>query len=273
MRDETMASLTTTASLLSARGVDAEILDAEAVRRVEPLLSEGVLGGLLIPMHGYVAAVELTRALVAAARRHGAQVLEQGRVGRVSRQGKELKIETDRGSLITSAIVMAAGSWTGTIDLDGSPSRVPVRPVRGQLLQLTWNGPAIRRVTWGERCYLVPWNDGTLLVGATVEEAGFDERTTAAGVRDLIDAACEMVPRTWTATFHAAKAGLRPGTPDELPVIGPSTRLPNVMYATGHYRNGVLLAPLTAKLVADVMLEDRSDPVLELTSPRRFGDL
>ena len=117
----------------------------------------------------------------------------------------------------------------------------------------------------------MPWDDGTLLVGATVEDAGFDERTTVAGVRDLIDAACELVPHAWTAGFTAARAGLRPATPDDLPIIGPSTVVPNLMYATGHYRNGVLLAPLTAQLVADAMLEGQVDPMLELTSPQRFG--
>jgi len=148
-----------------------------------------------------------------------------------------------------------------------------VRPVRGQLLHLGWTGTPLRRVTWSERCYLVPWEDGTLLVGATVEEAGFDERTTAAGVRDLLDAACDVVPRAWNAGFLAARAGLRPASADGLPVIGPSSVVPNVMYATGHYRNGVLLAPLTAQLVADAMLENRVDPLLTMVSPARFGEL
>jgi glycine/D-amino acid oxidase-like deaminating enzyme len=110
-----------------------------------------------------------------------------------------------------------------------------------------------------------------VLAGATVEEAGFDERTTVAGVRDLIEAAVELVPHAWTATFQGAKVGLRPGTPDELPIIGPSSAVPNLMYATGHYRNGVLLSPLTAELVATVMLDNRADPLLEHTKPQRFG--
>ena len=98
--------------------------------------------------------------------------------------------------------------------------RVPVRPVRGQLLSLAWVGPRMRRVTWTRRCYFVPWDDGTVLVGATVEEAGFDERATVAGVRDLLDAACEVVPHAWAAGFRGARVGLRPATADGLPVIG-----------------------------------------------------
>ena len=145
--------------------------------------------------------------------------------------------------------------------------------MRGQLLSLAWTGTPLRRVTWSRRCYLVPWDDGTLLVGATVEEAGFDERTTVGGVRGLLDAACAIVPHAWAAGFRGARAGLRPATTDGLPVIGPSQAVPNLMYATGHYRNGVLLAPLTALIVADAMLDNRMDPMLEVVRPSRFGDL
>jgi len=148
-----------------------------------------------------------------------------------------------------------------------------VRPVRGQLLSLAWRGAPLRRVTWSSRCYMVPWDDGTVLVGATVEEVGFDERATAAGVRDLLDAACDLAPSARAAGFNGARVGLRPATPDDLPAIGRSRAAANVMYATGHYRNGVLLAPLTAKLVADAMLDDRIDPLLASVDPSRFGEL
>jgi glycine oxidase len=218
-------------------------------------------------------ASELTRALATAARRHGAQLVEHGRVRRIAKTDGDLIVETERGTLAGNAVVLAAGSWSGQIEITGVAARPPVRPVRGQLLHVGWNGPSVRRVTWGERCYLVPWDDGTLLIGATVEEAGFDERATVAGVRDLLEAACDLVPHTWTASFLGARVGLRPGTPDDLPIVGRSAALPNLMYASGHYRNGVLLAPLTAKLVADAMLENRIDPALDTLSPRRFGNL
>jgi glycine oxidase len=270
---ETWRRLELTARALQQKGVHARLLDAAGARREEPHLSEAVIGGLLIPHHGYVAAADLTRALTAAARRHGAQLIEHGRVRRIVRAGTDLRVETDRGSLSGNGVVLAAGSWSGQIFIEDVETRLPVRPVRGQLLQLAWMGALLSRVVWSERCYLVPWDDGTLLVGATVEEAGFDEKTTTAGVRDLIEAAAEIVPHAWTAGFSAARAGLRPGTPDEIPVIGPSSVLPNVMYATGHYRNGVLLAPLTAQLVADAILEGRFDPLLHTTSPQRFGRL
>jgi glycine oxidase len=260
-----------TATALAAKGLDARLLDAQAVRVEEPHLSESVIGGLLIPSHGYVSAIELTSALVAAARRHGAQVVEGGRVRRISASGPELLLETERGSLRANAAVVAAGSWASQIEIAGTSARLPVRPIRGQLLQLAWSGSPLKRVVWGERCYIVPWQDGTVLVGATVEDAGFDERTTVAGISDLLGAACELLPHAWSASLTAAKVGLRPGTPDELPIIGRSTVLPNLIYATGHFRNGVLLSGLTAQLVADALLDGVEDPLLELTRPDRFG--
>jgi glycine oxidase len=271
--DADMRTLRETADVLARRHVPALLLDAAGVRAEEPQLADGALGGLLIEAHGYVAAADLTRALVTAARRHGAQLIEQSRVRRILRSDGDIVVETDRGSLTGNAVVLAAGSWSGEIVIEGVSAPVPVRPVRGQLLSLEWTGMPLRRVTWSSRCYLVPWDDGTLLVGATVEEAGFDERATVAGVRDLLEAACEIVPHAWSASFRAARVGLRPATTDHLPVIGLSQVLPNLMYATGHYRNGVLLAPLTARLVADAMLDNRIDPLLESVSPARFGAL
>jgi glycine oxidase len=262
-----------TAKALHRRGVAAEVMSAANVRAEEPQLTSAVRGGLFIPSHGCVAAAELTRALAAAARRQGAQIVEGGVVRRISRSGDDLVVETDRGRLSGDAVVLAAGSWSGGVELDGTRDRVPVRPVRGQLLHLSSSEPVIRRVTWSDRCYIVPWSDGTLLVGATSEEVGFDERTTAAGVRGLLDAAVELAPHVETAGFVGARVGLRPATPDELPVIGESTAVPGLVYATGHYRNGVLLAPLTAQLVADALLAGVRDPALEQVRPGRFGNL
>jgi len=191
-------------------------------------------------------------------------------VRRISAQSDDLIVETDRGTLTADAVVLAAGSWSGEIGVNGVSARLPMRPVRGQLLYLNWTGTPMRRVIWTHRCYFVPWDDGTLLVGATMEEAGFDERVTVAGVRDLLESACELIPHVWSAGFRGARVGLRPGTPDDLPVIGMSARVPKLFYATGHYRNGVLLAPLTARLVADALLDRRIDPALASVSPSRF---
>jgi len=271
--EASLSALRATAAVLERRGVPALMLDAARARAEEPLLGDGVVGGLLIEAHGFVAAADLTRALAAAARRNGGQLVEQSRVRRIVARSDEIVVETERGTLTGGAVVVAAGSWSGGIDIAGIDTRVPVRPVRGQLMYLAWRGTPLRRVTWTSRCYLVPWDDGTVLLGATVEEAGFDERVTVAGVRDLLEAACDVVPQTWSAGFRGARVGLRPATRDDLPVIGWSSLCPNVMYATGHYRNGVLLAPLTAQLVADAMLDGTAHPMLETVRPSRFGDL
>src|SRR5207245_8801943 len=127
------------------------LLDAPGSRTQEPHLAPTVAGGLLIPSHGFVAAGDLTRVLAAAGRRHGAQLVEKSRVLRVLRDGSDLVVETDRGHLTCDAVVLAAGSWSSAIEIDGVKERVPVRPVREQLLHLAWTGLALRRATWSDR--------------------------------------------------------------------------------------------------------------------------
>jgi len=265
--------LSLTAEMLAGQGVDAQYLDGQAARKEEPHLTSAVIGGLLIGSHGFVSAPELTRAIAAATRQHGAQLVQQSKVRRVARVKSDMTVETDHGSLRGDAVVLAAGCWSGSVDIEGVRTPLPVRPVRGQLLQLVWRGTPLRRVLWSSKCYLVPWDDGTVLVGATVEDVGFDERATVAGVHDLLDAACEITPHAWRAAFAGVRVGLRPGTKDNLPLIGPSRAVPNLIYATGHYRSGVILAPLTAQLVADLLLEGRFDEALDAVNPARFGEL
>jgi glycine oxidase len=268
--DESTERLQAAARDLVASNVQCAWLDASAVHDAEPLLARDVTGGLLIPDHGHLAAREFTQALAQAAATRGATIGPTDEVRRVAPEGRDLRVETISSATMARHVVLAAGCWSGGVALDGVPS-VPVRPVRGQLLHLSWHGPSLRRIVWGTRCYIVPFADSSVLVGATVEEAGFDERVTVAGVRDLLDAVCEVIPQAWQAGFLGARVGLRPGTPDALPIVGSSRRIPGLVYATGHYRNGVLLAPLTAKLVADLITEGRRDPALEALSPDRFG--
>jgi glycine oxidase len=239
---------------LTLAGVAHDLLDPASARELEPALG-AVVSALLIPDHGYVAVRAFVVALLDALARREVNV-EAGQVARVE------DVEGD-------VVVIAAGSWSADMALGGA--RVPVRPIRGQLLQLRLARPAISRVVWGERCYVVPWLDGSLLVGATVEDVGFDERPTAAGVRVLLDAATELVPEVAAAAFEEVRVGLRPATSDELPVIGASSTMRRVFYATGHYRNGVLLAPLTALAIADLVLEGRERPEVAAARPDRFG--
>ena len=254
-----------------AAGLECELLDAGAAHDAEPQLTPDVLAALFIRSHGFVVAADLSSALLAAAITRGASVRVPARAERIAPRGDCIEVQLDGDRVIARHVVLAAGSWSGQIAIEGVPP-IPVRPVRGQLLQLAWDGPALNRIVWGSRCYLVPAAAGTILVGATVEDAGFDERATVAGVRDLLEAACDLVPHLRQAAFAGARVGLRPATVDEMPIIGRSVKIPGLVYATGHYRNGVLLAPLTARAVADLVLDNREDPLLAGTSPRRFGE-
>ena len=251
------------------RGLGAELFDAVTVRQVEPQLAPTVQGGLVVESHGFIGATELTAALRRAAAAHGVS-FQTSAVTRIEGNGAGIRIETAGDAFACESAVMAAGSWSGHVEIDGA-SPVPIRPVRGQLLHLGWPAPPLKRVLWSPDCYLVPWGDGSVLAGATSEEVGFDERATVAGVRKLMDAVQRVAPGVGGASFKEARVGLRPATPDELPVIGPSAAVPGLVYACGHFRSGILLAPLTAVLVADLMVDRRLDSALDVTSPSRFG--
>jgi glycine oxidase len=253
----------------AARGVSSRYLKGADARQLERDIATSCVGALLTPAHGYASAPAITAALWRACEARGAH-LTRATVERIQPAAKGVIVHTSEGPLRAAHVVMAAGSWAGQIAIDGADP-LPIHPVRGQLLYLKWPEPAVGRIVWGARCYAVPWPDGTLLVGATLEDVGFDTRATVAGVRDLLDGICELVPRAWQAAFVGARVGLRPGSPDALPIIGRSARVPGLVYAAGHYRNGVLLAPLTGELVARIVAGDESDPALALVSPERLG--
>jgi glycine oxidase len=266
--EEAVASLRSTAAHLQHEGVEIAWAEGDAVCGLQPGLSNDARAGLLIRPHGLVAAAALNRALWRAAERHGATRMTT-RAVRVSQSGGGAAVETPQGPIAASHVVVAAGAWSPQVTIDGDAA-APMRPIRGQLLVLKWPSEALRTIVWGPRCYLVPWQNGTLLVGATAEDVGFDERTTVAGVHDLLDAAAELAPDAWRAEFLGARVGLRPATSDGLPILGRSPAIDRVCYATGHFRNGVLLAPITARLIADLVEHGREDSLLEPFSPRRF---
>ena len=268
-RDSETRQLEEAAQVLASSGVSHTFLEGEAVRRLEPALAEGVRAGLLVPQHGYVGVTTLMSALVEAARRHGAS-LSTARVDGIELRDGSVIVGTSEEVFGSDTVVIAAGSWSGLIPMTPAVPP-PVRPVRGQLLHLRFATPPLTRVVWGSAAYLVPWEDGSVLVGATVEETDFDESVTVGGVRKLLEGAVELLPAAWSAAFDGARAGLRPTTPDELPIIGRSSTMRGVYYATGHYRSGVLLAPLTAAMIADLVLDGRERGELTLVRPDRFG--
>ena len=267
--EASMRRMEQTRAVLDAAGVECRLLTASEARAAEPSVGAAVAGALLVPSHGFVGVATLMEALrEAGAARHGVSFLTDRPARRVQASSDgAMVVETAAGTLTGDAVVLAAGSWSGRAAGDGA---LPVRPVRGQLLQLAWSGRPPARVVWAPSCYVVPWPGGSLLVGATVEDVGFDERATVAGVAGLIEAVAGVLPAARDAGFEAVRVGLRPGTPDDLPVVGRSAAARGLVYATGHYRNGVLLAPLTARLVADLVLDGREDPLLAAVSPARF---
>src|SRR5688572_18613227 len=242
-------------------------LDPSEAHGHEPALASPIDGAVLAREHAYVSVPALMDALAWAALRHGVQIEAAHRVTgiRVSQDAATISTE-DGTSWSAGAVVVAAGSWSGLLDVDDGAASA-VRPVRGQLLRLHWRGAPLKHIVWGPDCYVVPWENNTVLVGATVEDVGFDERTTAAGVRDLLDAVCELLPEAWRATFIEARVGLRPATPNGLPFLGPSSTSERIVYATGHYRNGILLAPLTAQVIADWVVDRKEGAALETVRP------
>jgi len=269
--EDSIENLSATAAAAKQAGVRCSLVDAREIREIEPQVTPDAVAGLLIQDHGFVVANDLSGALVTSAIKHGARVRAPERVDRIVARDGRVDVALASDHVMARHAVLAAGSWSGKIEIAGARA-LPVRPVRGQLLQLSSDSPPLKRVTWGSGCYLVPVGERTILVGATVEDVGFDERTTVAGVRDLLDAATDLIPGLWQQAFVEARVGLRPATPDELPIIGRSRAVPGLVYATGHFRNGVLLAPLTARLVADLLLEGVEDEALTSTSPQRFGE-
>lgn len=246
----------------------AEWLEAADVSRRQSGLSSEVRGGLLINRHGRVAPADFTSAMVAAARRSGATVTAGAPVSRLTRTGDGYEVHAGGATVRADVVVMSAGSWVGRVDI-GEPAAPGVRPIRGQVLLLRPRLPIATRILWGPRCYLVPRADGCVLVGATVEDVGFDESTTIAGLSGLMLAAIELVPALADAALVEVRAGLRPVTRDELPVIGARAAEPGLLYAAGHYRNGALLAPITARIVADAVLDGRRHPALDALGPDR----
>jgi glycine oxidase len=261
-------------SLGDAR-IEHQLLDAADVRRLEPAVTAAAVAGLHIPQHGYIAAGDLTRALASAAIRRGA-TFDVGSVVAVEGVGADAgtrtgaRVRTADAVIESDVVIVAAGSWSTSLD-GVSASPAAVKPIRGQLLQLRLPERPAERVIWGSDCYLVARQDGSVLAGATVEDVGFDERATSSGVQQLLQGAMALMPALAGAAFEEVRVGLRPKTPDELPLVGASSTMPHVFYATGHYRNGVLLAPLTARLVADLVLEGKADDLLALLQPRRLG--
>jgi glycine oxidase len=209
--------------------------------------------------------------LRAAIARLGGAVRSGCEVQRVRSEAGLLRVDAIEGGtaieLGAANVVVAAGAWASR-GLDLPVTGLAIRPVRGQIVRLRGE-PVLQRVLRTSECYLVPRADGELLVGSTIEEQGFDANPTAGAVHDLLRRAREIVPAIYDLSFEGVSVGLRPAFADHLPAIGP-TDVPGLHLALGHYRSGILLAPVTAKLVAECILDGRA-PEEDTFSPRRLG--
>jgi glycine oxidase len=261
--------LNTIIALHHGLGLRADALSAQEARELEPTLSDEVAAAVLRPDEASVDNRLLTAALLEAAKRGGAQIFHGSPVQTIWREGSRCRgfILANGDQIAAGHTIIAAGCFSSQIT--GVEEFAPVRPAKGQMISLRCESAKIERVLWSERVYLVPRNDGRILAGATVEHVGFDKTVTASGMQANLDGAIELAPRLAAAQVEETWAGLRPDTPDHLPIIGPAD-LHGLILATGHFRSGVLLTPITASLVGDFVLGKTPSMDVERFSPLRF---
>lgn len=236
-----------------------EWLDAARLRARASYIRPNALGGLWCAAHGHVAVPAFVDAIADAARRSGTVFEFAREVTAIEPSAGAVRVVANGEVRTFDRVVLCAGAWTPAVDPVGT-TKGRITPIRGQLVRLTAPELRLTHALWGGSCYIVPWEDGTLLVGATSEDVGFDERATLDGVRQMLVAAQDLVPALASASFQGVRVGLRPGTADGLPILGPS-REPRILYASGHFRNGILLAALTAQLIANNVFTGAVDPV------------
>jgi glycine oxidase len=255
-------------------GLEIDWLSGMEARRREPHLRPGISGAVLSPKDHQVDNRLLGSALAEAARRAGAVLYEHCPVRQIELSGGRARaVITDHGSDAADIVILAAGAWSREIGGVPAPYLPPVRPIKGQMLALSMDpaAPLLRHVIWLPRGYLVPRLDGRLIVGATVEERGFDDRLTAGGLLALIEGAWRAVPAIEELPVAETWVGFRPGSRDDAPMLGPSG-IDQLVIATGHHRNGILLTPITAEAISAYVLTGRLPEVVTPFAPDRFAE-
>jgi glycine oxidase len=271
-RDEA-AELRRVHDLQRSLGLEARWLPPRRCRELEPGLTPACSGGVHAPGEAAVDPRELTAALLAALAAAGVEVRTGCEVVDGRFAGERLAgVRVEGGEeLRAGAVVLASGAWAGATAWLPEAARPPVRPVKGQALELgsREGSPPCGRILASERVYLVPRGDGRLIVGATVEERGFDTAVTAGGVHELLREAYRLLPDVAEMELVGSLAGLRPGTPDNLPLVGAGA-VEGLILATGHHRNGILLAPLTAAAIAALLGGDPLPEAATAADPARL---
>jgi len=252
-------------------GLRVEWLNSEDLRRLEPNISAEVRCALRFPDDWQIENRKLVQALIAANQRLRVRLLPKCEVTslRVERD-RVAGVEVANGMISAAVVIVCAGAWTSSLTISTTSARIEIEPVRGQMLCFKPITQLAQHVIYSSRGYLVPRRDGRLLAGSTSERVGFDNRVTEEGVNSIRSMASEIAPALQAARLIDSWAGFRPRAIDDLPVIGPDVEVEGLFYATGHYRNGILLTPITAKVLADCVTERLNSPFLASFSPHRL---
>ena len=256
----------------SKAGLSSEWLSGDEARRQEPCISQQVCCALRLPNDYQVENRRLIEALVKANEKIGVRLITDCHVSELLTENEKIRgVETSNGFVFAQIVVLAAGAWTSQIN--SSDLALPqLEPVRGQMLCYETRPRIARHVIYSSRGYLVPRRDGRLLAGSTNEWVGFDKRVTDEGVRAIKSMAIGIAPALAQLTPVDSWAGFRPRAKDDLPVLGSCEKVAGLFYATGHYRNGILLAPITAQLIAAAIVDGATSPMPAAFSPDRFRE-
>src|SRR3984893_15597360 len=263
--------LSTIIALHHGLGLKAEPVRADDAREMEPALSPEVEAAVFRPDEACVDNRALTKAVLVAAERSGAKIFPGSNVQSIAEDGVRCAGLMVNGEKVESrCTIIAAGCCSA--EIEGAADCAPVRPAKGQMIALRAASLSIERVLWSDDVYLVPRNDGRILAGATVEYVGFEKNVTAGGLQKILTAALQLAPALADAQLEETWAGLRPDAPDHLPIIGP-TDLDGLLIATGHFRSGILLAPISAQLIREWITTQNVSLDWGRFSPLRFGPM
>jgi len=270
-----LATLRDLHAFAASLDVESSLLTGRELRQLEPALAAGLPGGFHAPGDHQVDPRRVHEALMTACRRRGVRFVESAGALLIDRD-QVRGVRVDGGVVLTSArVVVAAGAWSGRVDGVPDAMRAPVRPIKGQTLRMHLTGRTrltrvVRGSVQGSPVYVVPRGDGSLVVGASSDEAGFDVQPRAGAVYELLRDAQALLPELSEAILDEVSTGLRPGSPDNAPIIGPAD-VEGLVYATGHFRNGILLTPVTADAVATLLADLTLDDVVRPFLPQRLG--
>jgi glycine oxidase len=251
-------------------GLRIERLSREETLALEPALAPDLQGSIRYVDEAHVHNGRLTIALAEAARRTGAE-LRSGApaLALIRERERVVGIQTPTETVYAETVIVANGAWSSDL-IRPLGLMLPVKPMRGQMLAVRTVPRAVSQIIYGRHMYLVPRPDGETLVGATVEDVGFRKEVTLEGLEELIQAGRHIAPGMMGQPVIRTWAGLRPGSPDGLPLVGPVAGLPGLILAVGHHRNGILLGPMTGVLVKQWLVDHVQSPYLDLLRPERF---